>query len=76
MGSVTYRITGNLDQHAVVVSWQNPLLGWNTYRGSGTPKDFALDIHGGSGTHATVVFILRMWLCRSVHPLKLISDCG
>jgi hypothetical protein len=67
MGSVAYRIAGNPDQHAVVISWQNPLLGWNTYRGSGTPKGFDLDIHGGSGIHATVVFILRRWLYQSTH---------
>lgn len=72
MGSVVYRIAGDPDQR-VAVAWQNPFFGWNTYRAGVAQEEFEVEIHGGGGTHAIGVFVLRMWPCPSVCLLKLIS---
>lgn len=54
-GTVTYKLDGVGD---VVITWDNPFEGSNSYTNS-APKGYEISHEGGSGDNAQVTFTLR-----------------
>jgi hypothetical protein len=59
-GSVTYRLAGHPPHHRVRFSWKNRYIGPNTYNAKVSHEEYRIEVEGGGGSHAVVVFIFRM----------------
>ncbi|KAI7767061.1 hypothetical protein LZL87_012347 [Fusarium oxysporum] len=56
-GSITYRIVGFEGRNEVTFIWSVPYVGANKFDASSAISDFAVEILGGRGKEAVVVFV-------------------
>jgi hypothetical protein len=56
-GSLQYSISGLALYDPIVLHWDNPYFGKNSYEPSRVPDGFELKVLGGEGIHATVVYV-------------------
>jgi hypothetical protein len=56
-GSLQYSISGLDLQDPLILHWDNPYFGRNSYEPSKVPDGFELKVLGGEGVHATVAFV-------------------
>jgi len=71
-GSVTYHVAGRTPHDKVRFCWKNRYFGPNHYDTTATSEGHVIDVQGGMGSNAVVVFVLskcaRMLLaCLGIH---------
>jgi hypothetical protein len=72
-GSVTFHMAGHPPHDKVRFTWKNRYFGPNAYNAQTTRDGYKIDVEGGEGARAVVVFVLGE---RShVHDLELASTC-
>lgn len=69
-GSVIYTVRGQAPHDKIRFCWKNRYFGPNFYDATATRKTHVINIHGGSGAKAVVVFVLGM----SMHVLSRIPS--
>ncbi|RYP72584.1 hypothetical protein DL771_004079 [Monosporascus sp. 5C6A] len=56
-GSVTYHFAGHPPHDKVRFTWKNRYFGPNKYEAQTTREGYKIDVEGGKGAHAVVVFV-------------------
>ncbi|KAL2130388.1 hypothetical protein VTI74DRAFT_6533 [Chaetomium olivicolor] len=57
-GSVTFRIAGHPPHDKVRFTWKNRYFGPNAYNAQSTREGYKIEVEGGEGARAVVVFLL------------------
>ncbi|KAH8788901.1 hypothetical protein F5883DRAFT_533499 [Diaporthe sp. PMI_573] len=58
-GSVTYSVTAGVPHDKVRVCWKNRYFGPNQYNSASTRDKHVIEVQGGMGSNAVVVFVLK-----------------
>ncbi|KAK4167823.1 hypothetical protein QBC43DRAFT_285137 [Cladorrhinum sp. PSN259] len=57
-GSATFRIAGHPPHDRVRFAWKNRYFGPNAYKAQSTREGYKIEVEGGEGPRAVVVFVL------------------
>ena len=57
-GSVTYRVAAGIPHDKVRVCWKNRYFGPNQYDSESTRDSHVIEVQGGTGSNAVVIFVL------------------
>jgi hypothetical protein len=71
-GSVTFHMSGHPPHDKVRFTWKNRYFGPNAYYAQTTRDGYKIEVEGGEGARAVVVFVLGKWSFTAPPPLARI----